>query len=320
MAQPLTGWNVDETDPRYRCGMRLPGAEHACGPLLELGQIQRQLRLGPAVHEGTDTIAAATIIGTVGRARDFDGCFHPLHPALRKRLDDIVKEAPSMLDEAIDVVRIDRAYFVSDGHKRVAIARRSDREFIDARVTHMPSPYALTPEVEAEAIDRTAREGEMRRHSGLAEAVPDARFALTDVTTYGELLIAVQSYSYDRVLALGRGVSAAEGARLWYEDKYLPTVAVGQHAAGGLVESLTDADVFLALHRQERAAWGGDCEDLECLADMALAQQRRAALASRSPIERVLNRDPARRPATPLVLPFAGELSQTDESSPADQS
>jgi hypothetical protein len=225
-----------------------------------------------------------------------------------------------MLDEAIDVVRIDRAYFISDGHKRVAIARRTDREFIDARVSHMPSPYALTPEVEAEAIERTAREGELRRHSGLAKAVPDARFALTDVTAYGELLVAVQSYAYDRVLALGRALTAAEGARLWYEDKYLPTVTVGQDAAGGLVESLTDADVFLALHRQERAAWGGECGDLECLADMALAQQRRTAQAARSPIDRVLNRDPAPRAAAPLILPYVDELTQTDESSAADQS
>jgi hypothetical protein len=202
----------------------------------------------------------------------------------------------------------------------VAIARRTDREFIDARVSHMPSPYALTPEVEAEAIERTAREGEMRRHSGLAEAVPEARFALSDVTSYGELLIAVQSYSYDRVLALGRALTAAEGARLWYEDKYLPTVAVGQHAAGGLVESLTEADVFLALHRQERAAWGGECEDLACLADMALAQQRRSALAARSPIDRVLNRDRAPGPAAPLVLPFADELTSADDSSTSDRS
>jgi hypothetical protein len=150
--------------------------------------------------------------------------------------------------------------------------------------------------------------------------VPQARFALSDVTSYGELLIAIQSYSYDRVLALGRALTAAEGARLWYQDKYLPTVAVGQHAAGGLVESLTEADVFLALHRQERAAWGGECEDLECLADMALAQRRRAALAARSPIDRMLNREPAHRPAAPMILPFADELNQTDESSAVDQS
>jgi len=287
--------------------MRLPVANHDCGPLLELGQIQRQLRLGPSVYEGDATIAVAQIIGTVGRARDFDGCFHPVHAALRKRIDEIAEASPTTLDEPIEVVRVDRAYFVADGHKRVAIARRTDREFIDARVNHMPSPYALTAQVEEEAIERTAREGEFRRHSGLAAACPDVRFALTDVTAYGELLIAVQSYAFDRVVALGRALTPAEAATLWYEDKYLPTVARGQEAAGGLLDEITDADIFLALHRQERASWGGECEDPECIADMLLAEQRRAAAAARSPIDRVLNRDP--RPKAPaVILPMANEI------------
>jgi hypothetical protein len=287
--------------------MRLPVANHDCGPLLELGQIQRQLRLGPSVYEGDATIAVAQIIGTVGRARDFDGCFQPVHAALRKRIDEIAEASPTTLDEPIDVVRVDRAYFVADGHKRVAIARRTDREFIDARVNHMPSPYALTAQVEEEAIERTAREGEFRRHSGLAAAYPDVRFALTDVTAYGELLIAVQSYAFDRVVALGRALSPAEAAKLWYEEKYLPTVASGQEAAGGLLETITDADIFLALHRQERASWGGECDDAECVADMLLAEQRRVAAAARSPLDRVLNRDP--RPKAPaVILPMANEI------------
>jgi hypothetical protein len=289
--------------------MRLPTAQHdTCGPLLELGQIQRQLKLGPAVAEGTATIAVAHVIGSVGRARDFDGCFHPIHQALRKRVNDIQAAGPSMLDEPIDAVRVDRAYFVSDGHKRVAIARQEGREFIDARVSHMPSPYAMTPEVETEAIERTAREGEFRRHSGLAAAVPEARFALTDVTAYGELLVAVQSYSFDRVLALRRPLGADEGARLWYEDKYLPTVAVGREAVADLLESITDADVFLALHRQERADWGGECGEPECIADMLLAEQRRAAAATRTPFDRILNRPPRPKGAPALLLPMADEL------------
>jgi hypothetical protein len=296
--------------------MRLPRTEPDCGPLLELGQIQRQLRLGAPVFEGAGTIAVAHIVGTVGRARDFDGCFRPVHAALRKRIDDIVAADPPALDEPIDVVRVDRAYFVSDGHKRVAIARRAGREFIDARVNHLPSPYALTPEVETEAIERTAREGELRRHSGLGEGVPDARFALTDVTAYGELLIAVQSYSYDRVLALGKALSPADAARRWYEEKYLPTVATGREAAAGLIDSLTDADVFLALHRQERASWGGECDEPECLADMLLAEQRRKAAAARSALDRVLGREVQPKDSPALLLPLvnaAGAPAPDDE-------
>lgn len=293
--------------------MRLPRIEPDCGPLLELGQIQRQLRLGAPVVEGTETIVVAHVIGTVGRARDFDGCFRPVHRALRKRIDDIVAADPPALDEPIDVIRVDRAYFVSDGHKRIAIARRAGREFIDAHVSHLPSPYALTPEVETDAIERTAREGELRRHSGLGEGVPDARFALTDVTAYGELLIAVQSYSYDRVLALGRALSAAEAARCWYDDKYLPTVATGREAAAGLIDTLTDADIFLALHRQERASWGGECAEPECIADMLLAERRRTAAAARSTLDRVLGRAPEPKESPALLLPLATTPTGQDD-------
>jgi hypothetical protein len=299
--------------------MRLFGSDPDCGPLLELGQIQRQLRLSPPVFEGIATIAVAQVIGTVDRAGDFDGCFRPVHAALRKRIDEIVAAAPPTLDDPIDVVRIDGAYFVSDGHKRVSIARRSGREFIDARVSHMPSPYALTAEVELDAIERTAREGEFRRHSGLAEGVPDARFALTDLSAYGDLLVAVQSYSFDRVLALGRALAAGEAARLWYEEKFLPTVQLGRITAGGLLDSMTDADIFIALHRQERATWGGECGEPECLADMLIAEQRRAAAAARTPLDHVLNRDPspAQRPA--LLLPMADEVTTPEGATHADR-
>ena len=292
--------------------MRLFPTDPDCGPLLELGQIQRQLRLDPPVHEGQDTIAVADIIGTVGRARDFDGCFRPIHAALRKRIDEIEAADPATLDEPIEVVRVDRAYFVSDGHKRVAIARRTGREFIDALVTHMPSPYVLTARVETDAIERTAREGELRRHSGLAAGVADARFPLTDITAYGELMVAVQSYSYDRVIALGRALAPGEAARLWYEEKYLPTIEAGRQAAAGLIASMTDADIFLALHRQERADWGGECGEADCVADMLLAEQRRIAAASRSALDRILNRQPPPANAPALVLPMAGEVERPE--------
>jgi hypothetical protein len=286
--------------------MRLPGTDADCGPLLELGLIQRQLRLGAPVEEGIDTIAVANIVGTVSRARDFDGCFRPLRPALKKRIEEIEAAGPPAMDEPIEVVRIDRAYFVADGHKRVAIARQTGREFIDAHVSHCPSPYALTAEVEADAIERTAREAEFRRHSGLAESVPTARFALTDVSGYGELLMAVQSYAFDRVLATGQPLSAGEAGRLWYEEKYLPAVASGREAVGDLLDGCTDADVFLMLHRHERSSWGSTCDDPECIPDMLLAEQRRNAAAERSPIDRLLGREPRTRSSPALILPLAG--------------
>lgn len=288
--------------------MRLLTSDGDCGPLLDLGVVQRQLRLGAPVSEGTETIAVEHIVGTVGRAHDFDCCFRPLRPTLKKRIEEILAAEPPAMDEPIEVVRVDRAYFVSDGHKRVSIARQTGREFIDARISHLPSPYVLTAEVEEDAIERTAREGEFRRHSGLADAVPTARFALTDVSSYGELLIAVQSYAFDRVLALRRMLASDEAARLWYEEKYLPAVASGRAAVDGLLDSCTDADVFLVVHRHERGSWGSVCGEPDCVADMLLAEQRRRVAADRSAFDRILGREAkqtAQRDPTALLLPLA---------------
>ena len=168
-----------------------------------------------------------------------------------------------------------------------------------------PVPLRADPDVEGEAIERTAREGEFRRHTGLAEAVPGARFPITDASGYGELLMAVQSYSFDRVLALGRSLAAADAARLWYDEKYLPTVAEGRDTVDDLLDSCTDTDLFLMVHRHERGAWGSVCGEPECIADMLLAEQRRAALDERSALDRVLRREPKPRAKPEPALPSA---------------
>jgi hypothetical protein len=285
--------------------MRLFGDHDGCGPLLELGQMRRLVRAGAPITEGEATIAVNQIIGSVNRARDFDASFHPRTARMRKRLADIIAANPSSLDEPIDVIRVDRAYFVSDGHKRVAIARQTGREFLDARVSRLPSPYAVTPELDEEEIERTAREGEFRRHSGIGDAVPEARFPLTDVSGYGELLTAVQSFAFDRIDATGQAISRVEAAGLWYREKYLPMVATARKAVGDLLDACSDGDLFLAILRHERASWGSECDDAECIPDMLVAEQQRTALAARSPIDRVLGRDGRRRRPPAQVLPLA---------------
>jgi len=285
--------------------MRLLGLERDCGPLLDLDEIRRRLHLGPLVAEGETTIPVAQIIGTAGRAGDFDGCFRPLRPNLAKRIADIRRDRPMAPDEAIDVVRVDRAFFVSDGHKRVAIAHETGREFIDARVSRLASPYELAPGVDPEAIDRTAREQQFREASGLLESVPTARFALSDAGGYAELLEAVQAYAFDTSRRLGRLMTSAEAAACWYECIYLPTVKVGRDRVAELIDGCTDADVFLSLHRQSRALWGTECAAAELAAERLIEDERRGSVAGASAIQRLLRRARRRRAPAPALLDLA---------------
>jgi len=257
--------------------MRLPGSPHECGPLFELGWISRQLDLGAPVIEGVDAIRVAQIIGSVYRARDFDSCWHPLHARLAKTIRDIDAAQPPALDQPIEVIRVDRAYFVLDGHKRVALAHATGREFLDARVSRCTSPYAVAADIDENAVLRTARESEFRRHSGFADALPHVRFALTDIDTYGELYAAVQVHAFEIAERAGAIVPWPDVARDWYASVYLPTVEAARSNIGELIGSMTDADVFLAIYRRRRAWWGSECDAVECAAQDLLVEQQLAA-------------------------------------------
>ncbi|HSJ00193.1 MAG TPA: hypothetical protein VLA59_07400 [Patescibacteria group bacterium] len=280
--------------------MRL-GRIRDCGDLLMFDHVRRALGLGMPRDEGTATISVADIIGTVGRANDFDGCFRPRDPAMVKRLRAIRNARPSMLDEAIDVIRVDRGYFVMDGHKRVAIAHEEGREYIDARVQHAPTPYHVHPGIEAEAIENTAREQRFRSETELLTAVPAARFVVSRPEGYPELRESLESYGYETSQRLGRLLSRAEAAALWYECVYRPTIAAARQARlDQLIGCCTEADLFLSLHRQSRELWGTECRLAQDEADHLVTKVLASGEADQSVIRKVVAR--ARRRRLPEVL------------------
>ena len=281
--------------------MRLPGSRD-CGDLLMFEEVRRRLHLGAPVIEGNETIRVDDVIGTVGRGADFDGCFRPREPRLARRIREIRVRNPNAFNEPIDVVRVDRAYFVSDGHKRVSIAKETGVEFIDARVSRALSIYEMAPGVDADSIDRTSREQQFREETGLMAAVPGARFAVSETVVYPELQEALESYAYELSQRLGRLLSREEGAALWYECVYRPTVTAAQEARlPELLSVWTEADLFLALHKQSRQLWGTECRPAQEEADHLVAKVIDKLHPDPSAIGKLVQR--ARRRRQPELLP-----------------
>ena len=281
--------------------MRIPGSRD-CGDLLVFEEVRRRLHLGAPQVEGTETIRVADIIGTVNRAGDFDGCFRPRADHLVSRIRQIRQRGPNAFDEPIDVVRVDRAYFVADGHKRVSIARETGVEFIDAQISRAPSIYELAPGVAAESIDLTAREQRFREETGLMTAVPAARFAVSEQIGYPELREAIESYAFELSQRLGRLLSREESAAIWYECVYRPTVAAAQRArASELLRCCTDADLFLTMHSQSRQLWGTESNPAQDEADALVAKVIDTISPDPSAIGRLVQRARRRRP--PELLP-----------------
>ncbi|HET7520214.1 MAG TPA: hypothetical protein VFK61_01610 [Candidatus Limnocylindria bacterium] len=249
----------------------------ACGELLAFEEVARLLGLGTRLDGGREEIQILDIVGSVGRVREFDGCFRPRSVRLRRVLDHIGSARPEAPDTPITVYRVDSAYFVLDGHKRVSLAISQGRQYIDAEVTVFPTRFHVDARTTMGTVRATADERRFREITGLASGVPDARFPLSDPAGYLELMESVTAHAYDLSEERGAVVPRGEAARHWYGTIFLPCMDIAESAnVAGLLTSLTAADLFLLLRRGITDAMGRDWQIPEAAAAKARSNLRRA--------------------------------------------
>jgi hypothetical protein len=222
-------------------------------PLLELDDAERRLRPYAGSYLGIRPIPVNQIVGTEGRVNDFDRHFRPRRPGVRARLRRTAEAFPDGGFPPIVATKLGDAYFVVDGHHRVAAARRRGVESIDAEVTERQALWPLSADADASELLHGEQARLFVERSGLAARWPSARIRFSRPSGYAELLEHVRLHGYDRLVAAGRPVPAADLAADWYERAYLPTLEVIRRE--GLAEACpeaTDADRVLYLHQRRR--------------------------------------------------------------------
>jgi hypothetical protein len=155
---------------------------------------------------------------------------------------------------AIEVHEAGGAYFVADGHHRVALARERGNEYIEAEITHLLTNYAIPPDVDVCALVHTEQQRIFAEESGLAEARPDARIEFSRPGGYPELLETVKAHGYDLARRLGSVPSRRDVAADWYDNVYVPGVqALRSEALPERYAYKTDSDLFLWVYQRRRA-------------------------------------------------------------------
>jgi hypothetical protein len=229
--------------------MRVPGSQD-CVPLLQFEEIRHRLRLGTFWDIGRQEIAVADVIGSVGRADEFDGCFRPRTPRLRKVLEQIRAGRPNAADMPIKVYQVDHGYFVEDGHKRLSLAIDEGRVYIDAEVRRYGSRFHLARGATIDQVRATHEESTFRQITALDRAVPEARFELADPDAYLELAESVKAHAFDLSIDRGEVVPPIEAARHWYELVFVPVVQIARDAGvARLLKSCSDAELYLLTRR-----------------------------------------------------------------------
>ncbi|MEA2444670.1 MAG: hypothetical protein QOJ12_1962 [Thermoleophilales bacterium] len=192
---------------------------------------------------GLQSIAVDSIVGTVGRNRDFDRAFRPVSSRTRTRWERIATAQRKGQDmPPISVYRIGDMHFVRDGHHRVSVARALGHSHIDAYVTHVRTMVGAEGTI-------TVADLPMKSHERLFfERVPlprEARtaVALSDPWSYAQLAEGVEAWGARMMLGRGELLSRDDVARCWLDDEYRPVVAMLHES--GLIGDGTDADAYL---------------------------------------------------------------------------
>jgi hypothetical protein len=262
--------------------------------LLPLDEVRRRLRIVGQSHLGVRAIPVDRIVGSLDRNADFDRSFRPRRRFSRGRLAGLRRAAAARELPPIEVYEVGGAYFVSDGHHRIALARESQADFIDAEVTQLHTNYEVGPDVDVRQLVHTEQQRIFLEESGLGAARPDAAIEFSRPRGYPELLEIVKAHGYE--LARRRGVlpSPEEVAADWFDSVYLPGVAaLRRQELPAAYAYKTDTDLFLWVYQRRRALQVKDAAtDFDAAAADARAARisraaRRAFLRERgSPLRR----------------------------------
>jgi len=223
--------------------------------LLPFAEAGRRLRVTGQSYLGVHEIPLNRIIGSVDRSRDVDRHFKTGRGLSSSRLQNRRAAFPNGDTPAIDVFEIGGAYFVEDGHHRVALALERHAEFVDAHVTRLDTNYQVGPDVDVSQLVHTEQQRVLLEESGLSRARPEASVEFTLLDGYTQTREIIKAHGYDLARTRGALPIPEEVAGDWYDETYLPAV---QAARGGSFPELyeswhsTDGDFFLWLYQIQR--------------------------------------------------------------------
>ncbi len=250
--------------------------------LLSYEDVCTQLKSSGIEEKGIQEIPLDSIVGSVGRYKDFTRDFMP------KKDSDVdrwtgVKTAVMIMKgmPPIDVYQIGEVYFVIDGNHRVSVARQLGTKTITARVTAVKVRVPLTPDDDPNEVICKARYAEFLEKTNLDKLRPDSDLFMTITGQYRLFLDQIDAYQDVVQQRVNHEVSYQEAVTRWYDEVYLPIVRlIRQQGILRYFPEQTEADIYawLVSRREELEEVIGWDVDLETavpgIADQEKARQK----------------------------------------------
>ena len=226
-----------------RLARRLRGQPGDVDLILPFDEVVEALGRAGESYLGLHTIPLDSIVGTVGRRRDFDRAFRPVSGRTRMRWERIANAQRRGQDmPPIAVYRIGDMHFVRDGHHRVSVARAFGRATIDAQVTEVRTLVGAEGTITASSLPLKSHERLFFERAPLPKEAR-SEVVLSDPWAYARLAEGIEAWGFRTIQGRGELMSREEVAECWLEDEYRPVVQMLREAR--LVGDRTDADAYM---------------------------------------------------------------------------
>jgi len=193
--------------------------------LLSYEDVSRQLRASRMVDRGIQDIPLDSIVGSVGRYRDFTRSFLPLVDRSEERWANVKLAQESKGTPPIDVYQIGEAYFVLDGNHRVSVSKQLGLTTIEAHVVEVETETSvtMTPEDQPDDLIMKAEYADFLKETRLDKLRPEADLSVTVPGKYPDIIEHIRVHQYYLGMEKGRDVDFSEAVTSWYDQVYLPT-------------------------------------------------------------------------------------------------
>lgn len=197
-------------------------------------------------YKGLQEVEVEKIVGSVNRYQDFDRAFFPVHgasPRLRQ-IEDAWRSGEIL--PPIKLYQIGDAYFVEDGHHRVAAARRAGARSIDAEVVEFVPLVPISATDTPRDILVKAEYAAFLAQTHLDRLRPDQEILFSELGKYKILLEHIAVHRYFLGIEQQREVPYEEAVASWYDRVYRPLVDTFRRT-GALAHfpGRTEADLYV---------------------------------------------------------------------------
>lgn len=198
---------------------------------------------------GLQTVPLDRIVGSEGRANEFDRDFLPRSAQTQSRWTRVARAYCQQVGlPAVELYQLGTIYFVRDGNHRVSVARHQGQMEIDAHVIELLTDIPLTPDLDEAALVGKEAQSAFIQRTGILRLRPGTVVPqiASEPRAYLQLLRHIDGHHYFMGLDQETAISREEAVVHWYDMVYLPQIEAIRRC-GGAYGGQTETTLYLRI-------------------------------------------------------------------------